>query len=307
MLKKISSPVVIAIAIVSVIGNVFAYFRYSSSRPLITVNGTSITRKEFQDRVDYLYSKPLLSSMVWQLIVSEAAEKQGCVPSSADVDQAVDQLGRSNPSVVEAARKSDPNLLIFREDLASNLALRNLRMVGVNVTAQEVADYYAKHKMEFQLPQQTQTTLVVATNVEDANTASRLLQNGVSNDIIAQQSGLHVVGMNATLTQPLPASFGEEVLNMKSGEVRIIPLGNDFGIVKARTVSNQIIPPLSAIKDQVKTACILSKSPSEIEVLTKLRSAAIITADSSKYAWCIPNDPSEAADSSVGISNPNGQ
>ncbi len=293
-MKKLIGPVAVVVAILSLIGNLFAYYRYSSSRPIVTVNGVPITRKMFDDRVDYLYARPLLSSMIWQQIVLQAADKENCTPTNSDVDAAVAQLERSNPTVVDDARKSDPDLLIFKDNLKSNLALRNLRLVGVTVTAADVQAYYEHHKDDFQLPQQTQTTLVIANNKEDAETAERLLENGVSTAVIAQQQGLGVVGINIKLNEALPTYVGQEVLGMSSGEVKIIPIGDVFGIVKAKVVSEQGIPPLSSIQGQVQTACALEHAPAEVDVLRKLRSESVITADSNKYADAIPDDPTSS-------------
>jgi hypothetical protein len=293
-MKKLTLPLVVVVAVLSIIGNVLAYFHYSGGRPLITVNGVAITRKQLQERVDYLYSKQLLSSMIWQQIVMQAAAKSGCVPSDSDVEEAVNEILRSSPSVVQNARRQDPTLMLFKADLKSNLALRNLRMVNISVTPDEVQQYYNQHKLLFQLPQQIQTTLILTNNATDAETAQHMLLDGVSTSIIAQQPGIGVVGVNVKLSQALPNYVGAEVLSMKPGDVKVIPVGNSFAIVKARAVASQGVPPFNTITDQVRIACILSKAPSELDILKKLRANAQITAEVSKYAIAIPVDASSA-------------
>jgi hypothetical protein len=78
---------------------------------------------------------------------------------------------------------------------------------------------------------------------------------------------------------------------MKPGDVKVIPVGSDFAIVKAKAVEQQGIPTYGTIADEVKTACILSKAPSEFDVLKKLRAAALISANVDKYKYVIPEDP----------------
>jgi hypothetical protein len=292
-MKKILFPIAVIVAIISVFGNVMLFLRYSSTRPLISVNGVAITRKQFQDRVDFLYARPLLSQMIWQQIVMQAATKSNCVPTNLDVDQAMAELERTTPNVIENARKQDPSLGLFKEDLKSNLALRNLRMSGISVSPDEVQAFYNLHKSLFKLPEQTQTTLVIASNQVDAETAQRLLQDGVAPGIIAQQQGLGVVGLNVRLNQQLPEYVGQEVLAMKNGDVKVIPIGSSFAIVKAKSVAGSGIPPLSQIADQVRIAATLSKAPSEAAMLKTLRSAAQITAEVGKYEDAIPELPSD--------------
>jgi hypothetical protein len=291
-MKKYVPVILFLLLIGSVSANVLEFLRYSSTRPLITVNGIPITRKMFQDRVDYLYSKPILTQMIWQQIVEQAATANNCTASDADVQNAIDELQRSTPSVVETARKSDPNLMVFKSTLRSNLELRNLRMLGIQVSPQQVQDFYNTHLQLFKLPQQTQTTLVITTDAEDANSAQRLLQNGVAPSIIAQQPNLGVVGVNVKLNQQLPAYVGQEVLAMKSGDVKIIPVGTSFAVVKASSVANSGVPPLSQIADQVKIAATLALAPSEADELKKLRNEANITVQIDKYTDAVPDENS---------------
>jgi hypothetical protein len=294
-MKKTVLPLVVVIAIISIIGNVFAYYRYSSSRPVVTVDGQAITRKQLQDRLDFLYTRQVLTAMIWQKIVVDAAQKANCVPTDSDIQNAMDQLNRANPAIIEAAKRKDGTLSLFKQDLKANLAIRNLRMAGITASSADVQAFYKAHGVMFKLPEQTQTTLVLANNAEDAGTAQRLLQNGVSTAIISQQQGLGVVGLNVRLVRPLPNSIGRAVLAMKPGDVKIIPAGKQFAIVKAKSVSSEGVPPLNSIYDQVKTAYILSKAPSETDELKQLLGNAPLVANEAKYASAIPEKTTNSA------------
>jgi len=298
-MKKLVVPILAFLLLASLAGNVLAYFRYSGSRPLITVNGVAITRKQLQDRVDFTYAKPLLQSMIWNVLINQAAQNANVEPTDQDVANAVAEIDRSDPQVIDNAKRSDPSLTIFKDSLKTDIALRNLRIQGITASPSEIQQYYNTHLSQFKLPLQTTTILVLANNKIDADTAYRLLQNGVSSDIIAQQPGLGVVGVNVSLNQQLPASVSQQVFQMHPGDVKIIPIGNVYGIVKAKSVSPAGTPPLSAIEDKVRIACVLAKSPSEADELKKLRDGAQIVANVGKYADAIPDDSAAQAASAA--------
>jgi hypothetical protein len=290
-MKKFVLPFFVGLALISVIGNMLAFYRYSSSRPLITVNGEKITKKEFDDRVDYLYARPLLSSMILEVMVNQAAQQAGCVPPQSDVDSAMSEIERTTPNVLETARKTDPELTLFKVNLKTNLELRNLRLRGVTVSSDEVQSYYQAHKKTYELPKQTQTTLVVAGNSVDADAASRLLTNGVLPSIIAEQAGLGVVGVNVNLTHSLPRYVADAVFSMKPGDVKVLPVGSQYVVVKVTSVLADDIPPLSAIAKQVTIDASLAKAPTDSDILAKLRSSSHIVANVAKYNAAIPANP----------------
>lgn len=288
-MRNVYAVLVTIIAIVSLIGNFFLYMRYSSSRPLITVNDQVIRRKDLDDRLDFFYSNNLLRQMIYSDLVMQAARKEGVVPTDAAVNSEIDQLHRTSPEVLSQNQKLDPSLYYFKQDIRANLALDNLRVKGVQLSDQDIESYYQAHQKQFALPQQSEAILVLAPNSVDAQTAQRLLTNGVKPAVIAETRGLRVLGMNAALTGQFPLAISEQLMAIKPGEIKTLPVGRgEYLIAKVASVAPAEVPSLEQIRPQVELQAKLAKAPTQQQVLAKLRDQARIVVNTGKYAPAVP-------------------
>ena len=292
-MRKAYATIITIVAVVSLIGNYLLYMRYSSQRPLITVNNQVIRRKDLDDRLDYLYSNGILRQMIYADLIMQAAEKANVVPTNADVDKAFEQIKRTSPAIIANNLKLDPKLYYFRQDLKANLALNNLRIAGVGVTDQEVQDFYQQHIKQFGLPQQSEAILVVTPDSISAQTAQRLLANNVAPEVIAETRGLRVIGINTPISGQMPLSVSRQLLALKPGQIKTIPIKGGYLVGKITTVSPQQIPSLDSIRPQVELALKLSKAPPQSKIMSNLIENAKIVANTRAYAGAIPPNPGE--------------
>ncbi len=293
-MKSIAARILAVVAVLSLIANVLLYLRYSTGRPLATVGGDVITKKQYQDQLEHQIGQSVLSKMVFQQLVTQAAAKAGVTPSAKDVDDRIAAIARRAPQLL-APYQSDPNKLAeFKQDLSTNIALENLRIKDVKLTPAEVAAYYAKHQTEFALPQQVKTTTVVTPNSMNAATATDLLRQHTPTDVIARQSGMHVIGVNGYspnlegLPPALKKQISDYVQKAKTGDVRTFhvdaPGGGVFLTFQVANSSSASVPPLTQVQGQAERAARLERAPSESEELARLYQAAKPTFSADKYA-----------------------
>jgi len=276
------------IAAASIVGNVVLYERYSSHRTLFVVNGDAISRKDLDDRVDFLYSKELLRKMIWTKLVEQEATKKHCLPTDKDVKDAIAKIDRENPTATNAAREIDPTLTLFKRALRAELAIRNLEVQDVHLTPAQVDEFYAKHKALFALPPQSQTLAVVAQDSVACDVAKSLLAQGVTTDVIAETNGLKVVGRTIRLVGQLPGPVSQQVLSLRPGEIGVYKLGKKFLVVKILSVAAAGVQPLDKIRAQVEMAARLAHARTQADVLADIRRRANIVVDSEKYAAAVP-------------------
>ncbi len=276
-MKPIVTGSLAAVAVLSLTANALMYLRYSTSRPLVTVGSQVITKKNYQDAVNAQTQGGVLRKMVLADLVTQAAAAAHVLPSDADVDARIAEIRRADPQALSGADADPARMADFRQDVRENLALDNLRMQGVTVSAGEVAEFYAQHKAAFSLQRQVQTVVVATQNDVDAAAAAGLLQQSVPVDVIARQPRLHVVGMDgftvnmSALPPATAARFSTLVLHMNAGQVRTFPAdAATILVVKAARVSPTGTPPLSQIAPMVTKIVRLQKAPSEAAELAKL-------------------------------------
>jgi hypothetical protein len=225
-MKPFVTGSLIALTALSLTANVLMYFRYSSGRPLVTVGSQVITKKDYQDALDYQTHGVVLQKMVLADLVTQAARKANMMPTEADVEAQISTMRRQNPQELAAADQDPARMTDLQKDVQTQLALVNLQTQGISVSDTELNACYQLHKSAFRVPSQVQTTMVVTQDPVDAAQAAALLRQGIALDVIDRQPRLRVVGMHGfgLSVQSLPpaanAKLTAAVFQMKPGDVR---------------------------------------------------------------------------------------
>lgn len=290
-MKSLTVRLLAVITVLSLTANVLLYYRYSTSRPIVTLGSQSISRKQFQDVLESQAGQPVLSKLVFESLVTQAAAQANLTPTPQDIQARIDAIQRRAPQALTPYSADPVKMAQFRHDLGTSIALENLRIQGVAVAPAVLSAYYAAHRADFALPAQWQTTTVVADNAVDAQTAADALRQGSPPDVLARQPRLRVVGVsdyNPNIqTAVSPAVYQQMNTFLKSakvGDVKIFPAGTYSVILRLTQKSAGTTPPLPAIKDQVERAARLAQAPSQDAELAKLYQAAHPSFTSDKYA-----------------------
>lgn len=289
-MKSYTVRVLAVIAALSIIVNILLFLRYSSSRPVVTVGSMSVTRKQFQDQLEHDDGQAVLTKLVFAALVSQAATRAGVTPTDGDVEDRLLALGRQAPQVLAPYDRDPAKMAEFRADLATNMALENLRIRDVALSPAQIADYYARHKTDFALPQQTVTTTVVTQNAVDAGTAADLLRLNDPPDVIGRQPRLRVVGVGGynpdlqTLPPAVKQAASAWAEGAKVGTVKTFQAAAFFLTFRVSERRPGMVPPLAAVRGEAERAARLERAPSQPEELARLYQNARPEFTSDKYA-----------------------
>lgn len=289
-MKKFAVVLLALVAVGSLAANVLLFQRYSTRRPLMRIGSEVITRKEFQDALEYQAGKAVLNKIAYAKIVMQAAKKAGVTPTDKDVDARIAEIERVNPALLAGAKQDVVKMQQMKQDIATDLALENLRVQGVTLSDAEVAAYYKQNAKQFALPAQARTTVVVAQNAVDAATAAELLRRDVKPDTIARQPRLSVVGVGgfspdwSRLSPKTTQQLSSAVFKLKPGGVATVPLGKEFVVVKVSKQISAGVPALGNIKERVVRNAKLQKAPTPTAMLAKLYKDAGVTFEVDRYS-----------------------
>lgn len=289
-MKSYTVRVLAVIAAISLIANVLMYFRYTSNRPLVTFGNTAITKKQFQDQCEYDAGQTVLTKLVFTALVSQAAARAGVVPTASDIDDRIQAIERQSPQVLAPFSQDTVKMAQFRQDLATSMALENLRIQNVALSPAQIADYYAHHKSQLALLPQANTTVVVTQNSVDAGTAADLLRSNDPPDVISRQAGMKVVGIGGYHPdlQSLPIGLRKQTTDWatsaKIGAIKTFRSGSYYLIFQVTGRKPAVVPPLSQIRGEVERAARLELAPSQPEELARLYQDAKPSFNSDKYA-----------------------
>ena len=279
-MKSFSARLLAVIAVLSLTANGLEYLRYSTSRPLVTVGGEVITRKQYQDQLEHQAGQEVLNKLVFTKLVAQAAVRANVMPTPQDVDARLAAIQRHSPQILAPYVGDETKMAEFREDLGTDIALENLRIKDVALSPADVAAFYAHHKAEFALPQQIKTATVVTGNAVDAATAEDLLRQHQPFDVIGRQPRLGVVGVNG-YNPPLDSMLSPAVKKQISGYVQRAPVGGvktfhegtsflTFQVLKSNAA---VVPPLAQIRDEVERTARLAQAPSPQDEMARLYQA----------------------------------
>lgn len=279
------------VAMGSLTANALLYMRYNRNRPLMRIGKQVVPFGEYQDAVDTEQGRPILKRIALQKLVLAAAKAQNLLPTDEEVEKRIALREQQDPKSVED-EKRDPYLAVeFRKSMKTQMALENLRIKDVTATPGEISAFYKKSASFFTLLPKAHTTLVVATNASNANTAKALLeQKDIHPDIIARQPGLGVVNVNGF--NPDWRTMPPEIIQAIAGKVRQLPVGQVgivsgpgiYFIMRVESKTPTVVPPLATIRDQVERAVKLAKAPTNEQILGKLYRESQITFEIPKYA-----------------------
>jgi hypothetical protein len=254
---KFLTPSLAVIAVIAIAVNVLQYERYSTRKPVVTVGNQAISRYEFEAGLEKQSGAPLLRKLVFEDLVRQAATKEGLMPTEADVDDRIQYL-KDHPSLAQPQLVQQLSTPAGRNDLKTDMALENLRIQNATASDAEIVAFYKNPKNAplFNLPAQTQTTMVVSMRQADADKAEHLLSENVQPETIASQPGLKVAGVggfNINMDALIPADkqmVGKTVLVMKKGDIKSLlvhPIsgGQAFLTFKAQGGHGNELQPLS--------------------------------------------------------------
>ena len=242
----------------------------------MTVGSEIITKKQYQDQLEHQAGQDVLSKMVLTKIINQAAARAGVTPTSQDVDAEVAAIERHSPQILVPYAQDPAKMEEFKQDLASKLALDNLRIKDIALSPAEVAAYYVQHKAEYALPQQVQTTTVVTKNPVDAATAEDLLRQNQPPDAIGRQPRLNVVGINgfnpnfAALPPDIKRQISASIRVMKTNDVKTFHSGSWYLTMRVGKNSGAASPTLDQVREQVEREARLEKAPSPVKMMARL-------------------------------------
>ncbi len=289
-MKSFSARIIAVIAVLSVIGNVIQYLHYSTSRPLVTVGGDVITKKQYLDELEHQSGQQVLSKLVIDKLVAQAAARDGVTPTAQDVDTQIKEIERRAPQMLAPYLQNPVKMAEVRQDLQTSIALENLRIKDVALTPADVAAFYARNKAKFVLPQQVQATTVVTHNSVDAATADDLLRQKTPPDVLARQPRLQVVGANgynpdmSTLPLATRQQISAFVNKARVGDVKTVRQGTLYLTLQVTKSSRETLPPLAQIRDQVERQARLERAPAPQAEMARLYQAAKPSFNSDRYA-----------------------
>ena len=265
------------------------------SDAVVTVNGEPITREAFFKRLELHAGEEVLDQMIAEMLVVQSASRFDGVDATAEEIQAeIDKIKagyESEEAFLDAMARFNITLEELERDVRLNIMLKKLTRRGVEVTEEEIQQYYNEYKDLLGRPEQVQVRHILVETKEEAESLRvRLLEGedfaelAMSHSIdtgSAEQGGL--LGYLHAGSPVVPA-FRDAALKLQVGQVSE-PVQTEFGwhLIRGDERLEAFEPTLDEARDLVREPLIDEKARPVSDVLTELWTDSVVEVHWPRY------------------------
>lgn len=311
-MKKIALIIVLAILIAA--SAWYAYHRYHSTAPdtappveklLATVNGKAITTADFEEKYRRFARRAnipaetakkhelkmgFLNKLIETTLLLQEAEVRGLTVTERELDQEIVQLKEDYPkdTLDETLERIGLKLEEWKEERKEKLLIDKLiqREIdsAIQVSDDEVREYYNAHKEQFKQPLQVRARQIVVATEEEANALRKRILKGESFEEIARQYSLSPDAekggdLGVFSKGQMPEEFDNVVFRYREGAVsRVVQSPYGFHIFKVEKRFGPRTLTLDEVRDEIASKIFRERQESFFkEWLDSLKQQAKIT------------------------------
>jgi len=225
--KIMKKAALIALAVLLVAAGVFAVYRLQDNEVVATVNGEKITKEQFYEALVENSGEMVLEQLVTLMVVSQEAQKQGINITEADVEARIEQMIQedyygSKDYFEQVLQQSGWTEDALKKNLLIDMMLTEMVRKKTEVTNEEVAEYFAENRADFDIPHEVNVRHILVDTEETAREVLEELEQGgnfaalakeYSRDPGSAEKGgeLGFVGKDELVTEFAEAAFAAPV------------------------------------------------------------------------------------------------
>jgi len=263
------------------------------------VNGQDITRREFHEQLERADGLQVLGQVITRRLLLERAEKEGVMPSAADVQAEFDKFKKEQfggdeqklRAFMKANAADDKALL---DQFRFRLAVFRLRTKGLKPSDEDLRKVFDEHRGQlFDKPDRVTFRQLVTPSLDDAKQAIAELNNtsALFETMVAKYSRADGAKETGGLVEDMPLAQIEKeakpvhaaLLGLKADQITQEPVkiaGREGrpGYVVLKLIKRSAPEPANfadkAVQEQVRNAYLALKARSEQEVMAEAAKGA---------------------------------
>lgn len=179
----------------------------SADTAVATVNGEPIRAGDYYRRMEYLPGVGhkvgpnwveafpallTLDALITERLLAQMAKDKQVYPTASAVATERQNRIAENPSLVNDWKSSGRSEQELDDSIRADLIYFNLLTYGINITNQEVRNFYEKNPTSFTIPKQVRLSVCAAADAASAESVDKALAAGTSFADVAKQYSLDV-------------------------------------------------------------------------------------------------------------------
>ncbi|MDI6829177.1 MAG: peptidyl-prolyl cis-trans isomerase, partial [Armatimonadota bacterium] len=249
--------------------------------PVAVVDGQNISSRDYYRRLERIpvgtdasiSGLSVLRDLISESLQAKLAKNENIVPTAEQIEAA----WQATIKIPEVARQFKEGSIIeaeMKEMIQIQQTQYNLATKGVNVTDEEIEEYYSEHKeKEFTIPEHAVVAAIFAKNKEIADKAIQLLKEGkdfgevameLSDDRVSAKQGGRLRMPIVRGSKEVPEEVQEIVLSTPVDQWTdpIDAGGGEYIIFKILEKKEAVVKPIEDVRMQIRQKLMLEKGKS---------------------------------------------
>lgn len=229
------------------------------SEPAAIVNGATITKGELFERLMADFGEETLKQLITLKLLEQEAEREGIVLTDAEVQQRFGELKAKREELSKQLGRGRLSDLTLRDEAKRLVLLEKLVDKQVEVTDKELRDFYTRHFIRYNRPEQVQIREIIVYSLSEAQEIYRQLLRTPPQKLASEFERL---------------SKERSVIPGAMGEFTYIELPEDMRLPLQKAQPNEILPPIPVkVAGQMtyRIVWVIDKKPGERNPFEKIR------------------------------------
>ncbi|HKW45362.1 MAG TPA: peptidylprolyl isomerase [Candidatus Eremiobacteraceae bacterium] len=289
MFSKFAMVAVLAAGVVATAG-------CAGSKPVITVNGTAISKSDFDNKLEgnTRASQQVLQQMADKVLIDQYAKANNITASDTDIDAALAKIEANFPAgqFETVLKQQGLSMADARDIVREQVLLKNAVDKDIKVDQTQIDAYLKTNKVSMNSPAQVRVRHILVKTQAEANSIEKQLKAGANFAALAAKYSVDPSTKDKGGELPIfgpgqmVASFQAAAFKLKVGQISA-PVQSPFGWHVIQ--SEQIIPNTRAT---IVSAIQAQQEPNATTTLiTNLRSQAKIDYNDQRFVGLFPSPP----------------
>jgi len=289
--KRKAALLRLAIIVGAVVVAAIIWVVYTNSAHVAIVNGERISRRELIGRLEKAYGEDVLSEMINEVLLRQAAKEAGVSVTAEEVDTEVaqlkDQIGSSYDMVISQYGWTDEQI---RDLLEMNLLVYKISTKDITIEEDALLAFFEENKSDYDEPEQVIASHILVATEEEAKEIKQQLDEGADFAELAREKSLDVTTAVAGgdvgwfPRGRMAEEFEKTAFKLMPGQMSG-PVKTDFGyhIIKVTDRKAAREAAFEEVRDDIEKGLKMQQSKTAQQLVAELKLDSDITVTDSKY------------------------
>ena len=283
-------PVIAVVAALAVVAIVWVVV--TNATAVAIVNGQRITRRAFVNRLEQVTGEQVLSDLINEQLIGQAAKKAKITVTSAEVDAEMEKLREQiGPSFDSVLAQYGMTVEDLQKNMELNLLVFKVSTKDVTVSEDALMSFFEEHKSDYDQPEMVKASHILVETKEKAKEIKKKLAEGADFAELARSESTDPMSaaeggdLGFFARGRMVAEFEKAAFAMSPGQTSA-PVKSEYGyhIIRVTERKDAHEATFDEVKADIERTIKGNQAKSAQALAAELKLEADVTITDSKYS-----------------------